>query len=283
MGNEEIRNPKYAVLMMAYGGPDSLDDIEPYLLNIRGGRKTPPALVEEIRERYAEIGGKSPLLEITQKQAEALDERLNGLSDGPEYRVYVGMRHWAPYIKDAVAQIVADSIDKVIGICMAPHYSRMSIGAYIRKAEEAREELTPELDVAYIESWHDHPLFVQTIAKNVKDALGKFSAGAEDVKVIFTAHSLPAAIPSTGSGQRMEEGDPYDAQLKETAHLVAAQLNDVDWMFSYQSAGASGAEWLGPQIEDVVVELAEAGKKNLLVVPIGFVADHVEILYDIDI
>ncbi len=274
--NTPLRNTQYAVLMMAYGGPDSLDDIEEYLLDVRHGRRTPPALVEEIKERYAEIGGKSPLLEVTQAQAEALEKRLNELSAGPEYRVYVGMRHWTPYIKEAMAQIVEDGIDQVIGICMAPHYSRMSIGAYIEKAEEARKELNPDLDITYVESWHDHPLFVETIAENVEEAFQKFPAEAQDdVKVVFTAHSLPAAI--------MEQGDPYDEQLKETAHLVAEQLDDVDWMFSYQSAGASNAKWLGPQIEDVVVELAEAGRENILVAPIGFVADHVEILYDIDI
>jgi ferrochelatase len=262
--------------MMAYGGPDSLDDVEDYLLDIRGGRKTPPELVEEIKKRYAEIGGKSPLLEITRAQSEALERRLNDLSDGPEYRVYVGMRHWHPYIREAVEQIAEDGVDKVIAVCMAPHYSRMSIGAYIKKAEEAREDLDPDLDITYVESWHDHPLFIQTIAENVLEALESFPAHArDDVKVVFTAHSLPAAI--------MEQGDPYDTQLKETAQAVAERLGDVDWMFSYQSAGASNAKWLGPQIEDVVVELAEAGRKNILVVPIGFVADHVEVLYDIDI
>lgn len=261
---------------MAYGGPDSLADIEAYLLDIRGGRHTPAELVEEIRERYAAIGGKSPLLEITRAQAKALEERLNAQSHGRRYRVYVGMRHWYPYIKEAVAQIVEDGIDKVVAICMAPHYSRMSIGAYIKKVEEAQEELGVDLDVTYVESWHDHPLFLQAIAGKVKAGLDKFPPDVrDDVQVVFTAHSLPAAI--------MEHGDPYDRQLRETATGVAELLGDVAWRFSYQSAGTSSAKWLGPQIEDVVVELAEAGHKNILVVPIGFVADHVEILFDIDI
>ncbi|MFQ5857547.1 MAG: ferrochelatase [Anaerolineae bacterium] len=288
----EIRNPKYAVLLMAYGGPDSLDDIEEYLLDIRGGQKTPEELVEEIKERYAQIGGKSPLLDITRAQAKALEERLNEHSDGRNYRVYVGMRHWYPYIEEAVAHIVEDGLHRVVALCMAPHFSRMSIGAYIRKAEEAQKELGVELDVTYIESWHDHPLFLQAIADKVKAALKKFPPEArDDVIVVFTAHSLPAAIPSTtlrqssgqGSGHRLEQGDPYDRQLRETAAGVAKLLSDIDWQFSYQSSGASSAKWLGPQIEDVVVELAEAGHKNILVAPIGFVADHVEVLYDIDI
>lgn len=283
MSKEEIRNPKskiqnpqYAVLLMAYGGPNSLDDIEEYLLDIRGGRHTPRELVEEIRARYAATGGKSPLLEITRAQAVALEKRLNELSDGPEYRVYVGMRHWHPYIKEAVAQIVRDGIDRVVALCMAPHYSRMSVGAYFKKVREAQEELGTKLDVTCVESWHDHPLFLQAIAEKVRAGLQKLPPEArDDVKVVFTAHSLPAAI--------IEDGDPYDRQLRETAQGVAELLGGIDWLFSYQSAGASNAKWLGPQIEEVVVELAGAGHKNILVAPIGFVADHVEVLYDIDI
>ncbi len=272
----QIRNPKYAVLLMAYGGPDSLDDIEEYLLDIRGGRQTPAELVEEIKERYAQIGGRSPLLEITQAQARALEEQLNAQSDDEHYRVYVGMRHWHPYIKEAVAQIVEDGIDRVVALCMAPHYSRMSIGAYFKKVEEAQQELGVDLDVIWVERWHDHPLFLQAVAEKVRAGLHKFPPEVrDDVKVVFTAHSLPAAI--------LEKGDPYDRQLRETAQSVADLLGNIDWQFSYQSAGAGSARWLGPQIEDVVVDLAEAGHKNILVAPIGFVADHVEILYDIDI
>lgn len=261
---------------MAYGGPDSLDDIEEYLLDIRGGRQTPAELVDEIKERYAQIGGKSPLLEITRAQARALEERLNAGENGRRYRVYVGMRHWHPYIKEAVAQIVEDGTQRVVALCMAPHYSRMSIGAYFKKVEEAQQELGVDLDVIWVESWHDHPLFLQAVAERVRAGLQKFPPEVRNaVKVIFTAHSLPAAI--------LEQGDPYDRQLRETAQGVAELLGNIDWQFSYQSAGTRSATWLGPQIEDVVVELAEVGHKNILVAPIGFVADHVEILYDIDI
>lgn len=267
---------QYAVLMMAYGGPDSLDDIEEYLLDIRGGRRTPHELVEEIAARYAEIGGRSPLLDITRAQAAALEARLNEEGTDARFRVYVGMRHWHPYIKEAVANIAADGMDRLIGICMAPHYSRMSIGAYIRQAEEAQAELGIGLDATYIESWGTHPLFIQAIVNKIRAGLQKFPAGErQDVQVIFTAHSLPVAI--------MEQGDPYDQQLRQTAQTAAQLLGDVQWQFSYQSAGASTDTWLGPQIEDVVVDLAQSGHRNILVAPIGFVADHVEILYDIDI
>lgn len=266
----------YAILVMAYGGPNSLDDVEPYLLDVRGGRKTPPELVEEIRERYAQIGGRSPLLEITRAQARALEERLNAEAGTSRYRAYVGMRHWYPYIQEAVAQIAADGLNQVVALCMAPHYSRMSIGAYFRKVQEAQEALGVELEVAYIESWHDHPLFIQAVAQKVQEALQRFPSESRP-RIVFTAHSLPAAI--------MEQGDPYDAQLRETARLVAerAGIGTEEWQFSYQSAGASNLKWLGPAIEDVVVELADAGHKEILVVPIGFVSDHVEVLYDIDI
>ncbi len=263
---------------MAYGGPKSLDDIEPYLLDVRGGRPTSHELIEEIRERYALIGGRSPLLEITRAQAQALEEQLNNAEDGPSYRAYVGMRHWFPYIREAMAQIVGDGIRDVVALCMAPHYSRMSIGAYIRKVEEAREALGVDLQVRFIESWHDHPGFIDSIEEKVRAARDRFQPEAQDqVKIVFTAHSLPAAI--------VEQGDPYDQQLRETAGLVAERLflRPEQWRFCYQSAAAGAVKWLGPPIEEVIVELAAAGVKHILVAPIGFVADHVEILYDIDI
>lgn len=275
---------QYAVLLMAYGGPNSLDDIEPYLRDIRGGRKVSPELVEEVRERYALIGGRSPLLEITRAQARALEQRLNILADGLRFRVYVGMRHWYLYIREAVAQIVDDGLQNVVALCMTPHYSRLSVGVYFEKLREAQEALgvgahgRAPLRVAYVKSYHDHPLFIQAIAEKVRDALARFPAEVRDeVRVVFTAHSLPAAI--------VEQGDPYDAQLQETARLVAARLGlkAGDWQFCYQSASARKVRWLGPQIEDVVVELTQAGHKQILVAPIGFVADHVEVLYDIDI
>ena len=263
---------------MAHGSPTSLDDIEPYLLNIRNGRKASPELVEKVRERYALIGGRSPLLEITRAQARALEERLNAAADGPRYRVYVGMRHWHPYIREAVAQIVEDGLRNVVALCMTPHYSQMSVGAYFQKLQEAQEALGVEMDVAYVVSWHDHPLFIQAMADKVRAALQRFPGEVRNqVRIIFTAHSLPAAL--------MEQGDPYDAQVRETARLVARQLGleAGDWQLCYQSAGARNVKWLGPQIEDVIVGLAEAGHKNILVAPIGFVADQAEILYDIDI
>lgn len=265
-----------AILLMAYGGPHSLDDIEPYLLDVRGGRETPAHLVEEVRARYAQIGGQSPLPAITRAQAQAVAERLNAEPDGPRYRAYVGMRHWTPWIRDAVADIMADGLRRVVALCMAPHYSRMSVGAYFKKLAEAQAMLGADLEVAKIEAWHTHPLFIEALAEKVRTALARFAA-PDRVKVVFTAHSLPAAV--------VEQGDPYADQLHETARSLATRLGlpDDAWRFCYQSAGAGHTRWLEPAVEDVVVELADGEYKDILVAPIGFVADHVEVLYDIDI
>ena len=266
-----------AVLMMAYGSPESLDEMEAYLLDVRGGRPTPPALVEEISHRYALIGGRSPLLELTRKQADALESLLNQSKPKgyPDFRTYLGMRHWQPRIAGAVSQIAADGIRQVVALVMAPHSSRMSTGMYFARLEEAIADQGLDLQVIPIDSWHNSPGFIEAIASRAMDALQHFESGQP--YIVFTAHSLPTRI--------LQQGDPYDTQLRETADLVAERLGwTADrWEFCYQSAGQSPEPWLGPQIEEVVVRLARSGKKELLVVPVGFVCDHVEVLYDIDI
>jgi len=266
------------LLLMAYGGPDSLDDVEPYLLDIRGGRPTSPELVAEIRHRYALIGGRSPLLEITRQQAQALEAYLNRSGEA-RVRAYVGMRHWRPRIKEALVQMAADGIQQAVTLVMAPHYSRMSTGAYFKKLDEAIQELGVDIQFTRIESWHNRPGLIAALGEKARAALERFDAdnGPALPKVIFTAHSLPARI--------LEWGDPYDTQLRETATRLAKHLGlpSERWLFCYQSAGRSAEPWLGPPIEEVIVASAQAGEKRLLVVPIGFVCDHVEILYDIDI
>ena len=270
-------NDVVGVLLMAYGSPERIEDLRPYLLDIRGGRETPDSLVEEMTERYQLIGGRSPLLMWTRRQGLALESLLNKLYafDGKRYRVYFGMRHWEPRIKGAVEQIMADGVRDVIGLVMAPHNSRMSIGAYYARLQEAIEELDAQINILSIEQWHDHPGLIEAITENALQARQAF--GAEDPYVIFSAHSLPARI--------LAQGDPYDAQLRETAALLckSMDLEDDRWQFCYQSAGQSAEPWLGPAIEQVIMGLLEAGEKNILVVPIGFVCDHVEVLYDIDI
>lgn len=263
---------KTAVLLLAYGGPDKLEDVPAYLLDIRGGRETPQELVDEISHRYAAIGGRSPLREITCSAAAQLQARLG-------VPVYVGMRHWSPFIKDVVAQMAADGVKQVVALCMAPHYSSLSIGAYRKKLDEALAALdnNTQIDVTFVESWHTQPEYLDAVAANVRATLQRFGDGADDVLVVFSAHSLPEFI--------VQRGEPYDRQLRETAALLAQRLDlpDGRWMFSYQSAAKTGVPWLGPQIEDLVAGLAAKGERNLLIAPIGFIADHVEVLYDIDI
>ena len=264
-----------AVILLAYGGPDSLDDIPAYLLDIRGGRPTSQELIDDITDRYRQIGGRSPLLEITNTVA----DKVATVVDRP---VYVGMRHWSPYIADVVDQMAVDGIDHVAAICMAPHYSTLSIGKYREKLEEAlahvQATIGRDIGLTFVDSWHTQPAYLGGIAGKVRQTLARWPESEQKrVKVIFTAHSLPSFI--------LDRGDPYDDQLRETANLLAQmlELTADRWTFSYQSAAQTGMPWLGPQIEDLVPELAANGERDLLIAPIGFISDHVEILYDIDI
>jgi ferrochelatase len=259
-----------AVLVMAYGGPGNLDEVEPYLKDIRGGRVTRPALVEEIRARYARIGGRSPILEHTQAQAAGIEKQL-----GSQFKTYVGMRHWHPYIQDVVDQIArgggGGGHERVVGVAMAPHYSNMSVGAYEKKLLQAADG---RLDVTLIRSWWSEGQFLDAVAARVIDALQRF-ARPSDVQVIFTAHSLPEKI--------LASADPYPDELKASAQEVATRVRLSGWRFAYQSAGATPDPWLGPDVQDVITETAKTGSASILLVPIGFVCDHVEVLYDIDV
>lgn len=263
------------VLLMAYGGPNTLDDIPDFLRDIRGGRPTSQELIDEITENYRKIGGKSPLLAISRQQAAGVERQLNAqAADSTTYKVYLGMRHWTPWIEDVVAEMIADGIRYAVALVLAPHFSQMSIAKYFAKLDAALAQHDTPFTYTAITSYHDHPLYIEALAQRVRAGLATMP---DDTHVIFSAHSLPVRI--------MEQGDPYDDQLRKTARLVAAQvgLSDDRWSFSYQSAGRSPEPWLGPQIEDYVVELAQQGHKNLLSCVVGFVADHVEVLFDIDI
>ena len=262
---------------MAYGSPESLEEMGSYLLDIRGGRPTSEELVEEIKDRYAQIGGKSPLLRITQRQADALEAELNRryAGQGLAFRAYVGMRHWEPRIKDAVAQMAEDGITQAVALVMAPHNSQLSTGAYYDKLKSAVSELEAGIHFIQVREWYNHPGLIEAITEKAQEAIEGFNGVSPFV--VFTAHSLPSRI--------LSQGDPYDRQLKETARLLAERLGleEGQWQFSYQSAGRSQEPWLGPKIEDVVVSLAVSGEKDILIIPVGFVCDHVEVLYDIDI
>jgi len=257
---------RVAVLLMAYGGPASLDEVEPYLLDVRGGRPVTPEFVAEIRSRYARIGGRSPIRELTEAQAAAVGRRL-----GARFPVYVGMRHWHPYIKDAVERIAAAGHRRVVGIVLAPHYSAMSVGAY---QERLLEATGGRLETALVRSWADHPKFLEAVAGRVTQALQRFSS-PRSVQVLFTAHSLPQRILATG--------DLYPEELKKSAAAVAQLAGLSQWRVAYQSAGATPEPWLGPEAGALISELTAQGHQAYLIVPIGFVCDHVEILYDVDV
>lgn len=272
---------RIAVLLMAYGGPDSLADVPAYLSDVRGGRPYSEELLEELTERYRRIGGRSPILELTRAQAAGVERALNdeqAAADGIEYRAYVGMRHWHPYIREVVPEIVADGAKRLVAVVMAPHYSKMSVGAYLDRLREALEAQEVDLPVLAVESWKDQPAFIEAVAGRIAEGLTQFPEDLRDqVMVVFTAHSLPERI--------LQWGDPYREELNVSVEAVAARagLDRSRWRFAFQSAGATADPWLGPPLETMLEELAGEGVKNLLVVPIGFVCDHVEVLYDVDI
>jgi protoporphyrin/coproporphyrin ferrochelatase len=264
-----------AILLMALGGPDNVENVEAYLLDVRGGRPTPAELIKEIQERYRLTGGKSPVLEIMREIAFLLEQKLN--SSGAEtHRVSIGMRHWHPYIKDAYADLMVDRPTRLICICMAPQYSSLSIGAYVKKVEEARAILGGEFPISYVESWYRHPGLIQAIVENIRQALEKFPAGVRSVvPIIFTAHSLPERI--------LQMNDPYPEQVHGTMQAVCVQVRPVIARFAYQSQGRSGEQWLGPTVESTIEALYREGHRHVLIAPIGFLSDHLEVLYDIDI
>lgn len=260
---------------MIMGGPDSLESVEPFLLDVRGGRPTPPELVAEIRERYRATGGKSPAVGITQTLAKKLEQRLKE-SSTERYRVYVGLRHWRPFIKDSYAELLAAQPEHVIGLCMAPQQSSLSTGAYRKKVEEARTSLQSDCPVSYVGSWNRHPQLIAAIVANIQQALLKFPADVRvTVPILFTAHSLPERIVAMR--------DPYPEEVQGTVEAVTALLGGQPSRFAYQSQGRSGEAWLGPTVESAIEELSRAGYRHVLVAPIGFLCDHVETLYDIDI
>ncbi len=262
------------VLVMAYGGPDSLDDVAPYLQDVRGGRPTPSALVEEVRERYRRIGGRSPLRAITERQAAALGRELRARGALPA--VEVGMRHWHPRIAPAVERLARQGVTRAVGLALAPHYSRRSVGAYRERAQEAADSLPAAPRFAFVSHFGDHPRFVAAAARGVRGALASLRDAA-NARVLFSAHSLPEAW--------VTDGDPYPAQLRASAAAVAAAAGVPPnrWRQCYQSAGARPGRWLGPSLEKELRSAAGDGVTEVIVAPFGFVADHVEVLFDVDV
>ena len=260
---------------MAYGTPEHLSDVEPYYRDILGGREPGPEAVATLTGRYRAVGGRTPLLEITRSVADLLEQRLNRGGGDASWRVYIGMKHWYPYIAEAVESIVADGIDELVALPLAPHYSRMSTGGYRDAVARSMAQASSSPPTRFIESWHGNPQFTALIAQRIRDALARPDAAPSDVEVLFTAHSLPARI--------VDEGDPYPEELAESAAAVAQAAGIASWRFAYQSAAKTGTPWLGPDILESIEEIAREGGKNVLVVPSGFVCDHLEILFDIDV
>ena len=258
---------KTAVLLLAHGSPDSPAEIPEFMRHITGGRPIPDAVIQEVTHRYSLVG-KSPLTAITLQQGQELQSRLG-------MPVYVGMRNWKPFISETARQMLTSGVEQVIAICLAPQNSSTSVGLY-RKALMA--ELKPGIGLQFVESWHDHPLLVQAFAEKLepvwKAACNETGA---PVPVVFTAHSVPM--------RTIQAGDPYEKQAKETARLVGAKVAGLSQdlqFFAFQSQGMSGGPWLGPTVESAMLGLKRQGHKAVVIAPVGFVCDHVEILYDID-
>jgi len=264
---------KRAVLLLAHGTPESVEQIPEYLRNVTGGRPLPQPVVEEIQRRYALIGH-SPLTEITIEQGRLVEAELT--AGGERAKVYVAMRNWHPYIDDVVRQMRADGVDEAAVLCLAPHNSRTSVGLYRRALENSG------LRIDFTEGWAEHPLLIEAFAERLRPAFARLSAEAgAPVPVLFTAHSVPCRTVEAAEGQ---PADPYAEQAQRTAGLVAARVPEVSkWSFAFQSQGASGGPWMGPTVEQTLESLAAAGEKTVLLQPIGFLCDHVEILYDVDI
>ncbi len=276
---------KQAVLLLAHGTPETVEQIPEYLRNVVSGRPLPQHVIEEIQHRYTLIG-RSPLTEITQEQGRLVEEEL--AAQGQSVHVYVGMRNWRPYIPDVVRQMLANGAEEAAVICLAPQNSRTSVGLY-RRAVQAE---AGALRIDFTAGWAQHPLLAEAFAERLREAMAKLTAetGAP-APVLFTAHSVPsrtvqASAASEGQSRLWpgEGTDPYVEEAKQTAELVAARVDGIPrWWFAFQSQGASGGPWIGPSVEETLDAIAASGVKTLILQPVGFLCDHVEILYDVDI
>lgn len=267
------------VLVMSYGTPESMDQIEAYYTHIRRGHPPTKDQLKELTDRYeAIVGGVFPLRANTDNQVAALQETLNRMNPYQDKRFvcYQGLKHASPFIEDGVDAMAKDGIKQAVGIVLAPHYSVMSIGGYIKRAEAKAAE--HGIAMKFVKSYHLHPQLIEALAKRVSAKLEQFvEAGAlrDKVRVLFSAHSLPAKI--------LEMGDPYQDQLLETSRAVAEKAGVTSWQFTWQSAGRTAEPWLGPDILDTLRDLSQEQIEDVLVAPVGFVSDHLEVLYDLDI
>ncbi|WP_066251992.1 ferrochelatase [Neobacillus drentensis] len=267
---------KMGLLVMAYGTPYTLDDLEGYYTHIRHGRKPTPEMIEELRGRYEAIGGISPLAKITLEQAEKLEKHLNNIQQDIEFKMYLGLKHITPFIEDAVKQMDADGIEEAISIVLAPHFSTFSIKSYNGRAIEEAEKLGGKLKIRTIDSWYQEPKFIGYWVDKVKKVfLGMPQEERDEAVLIVSAHSLPEKI--------LQFGDPYPNQLQETADLIAEQAGIQNYVVGWQSAGQTPEPWLGPDVQDLTRDLYnEHHYKAFVYAPVGFVCEHLEVLYDND-
>jgi len=272
MGEKMSKKKKKAVILLAFGGADSIESVGPFVKNIIKNRKVTPELVSKVEERYKLIGGKSPLLETTIEQAAAIKKLL--AEKGFEYEAYVGMRYWHPYIKETLSQMKADGIDEAVGVIMSPFTSRVSTGGYEEDIDAWSESPGGGLDrIEIVKNWHLGDLFLEAVIEGIKKELAHFE-NRDDALVVFSCHSLPWVAL---------EGDPYEMLVHQTVDEIVKRMGLKNYKLAYQSKGAGPREWLGPAAEDVIEGAAKQGRKGVVVVPLGFVADHIETLYDIDI
>ncbi len=265
------------MILMAYGAPATLDDVADYFTHIRGGRRPPPERIEELMGRYRLIGDVSRLLKITEEQARALQARLDG-DGGLPVRVFTGMRHSRPFIADRVPDIATSGVRRLVGLVLAPHFSSMSVGKYHAILREALATLDAPPALIEVKSYHDHPAYLAAVVAALRETLAdvrRESGEERPQRVVFPAHSLPARI--------LAEGDPYQDQVETTARLAAAATGVDRWEVAFQSASPTGEPWLGPDFIERIRAAGEAGECLVVVAPIGFVSDHLEILYDVDI
>ncbi|MEW8986332.1 MAG: ferrochelatase [Bacillus sp. (in: firmicutes)] len=270
-----MQKKKMGLLVMAYGTPTKEEDIERYYTHIRHGRKPTPEMLEDLKNRYEAIGGISPLAKITLDQAEKLEQHLNSVQDEIEFKMYLGLKHIEPFIEDAVKAMHDDGIEEAVSIVLAPHFSTFSIKTYNGRVQEEAAKLGGPTFTC-VESWYQEPKFIQYWAKQVRDTYDKMPENErQNAMLIVSAHSLPARI--------VQMGDPYPDQLQETADLIAKEAGIEKFAVGWQSAGNTPEPWLGPDVQDLTADLfEEAGYKAFVYTPVGFVADHLEVLYDND-
>jgi protoporphyrin/coproporphyrin ferrochelatase len=262
-----------ALLLLAFGGPRSLDEVEFLLTRLFQGRKPSPDQIERVKDRYRLIGGFSPLLNITQEQARGLEEELK--KRGYSFKSYVGMRYGYPLIEETLKEILRDGITDIVALPMAPFQSRASTGAYMEEVNRVRKILDKEVSLSFAIGWHLHPLFIEAVRERIEEGLKEFDEEERKrVHLLFTAHSLPKSII---------EKDPYAKEIGASIQGVLEKLEPFPWHLAYQSKGGGPEEWVGPDVESVLGELSKEKIREVLIVPVGFVSDHIEILYDIDI